>query len=110
MCVFEVAPADQVTSLVDELRAALAAEGEVTEIESAAFAGLGLSEVIVMLGSSGAAATIAKVAVGWLDARKSRVIKVNKTELKGYSVEDAVKLLSAISDQTTAEKRTKRTV
>ena len=103
LCSLEVEPRTELPELAAMMRGAIGLEGRVVESESAAFAGTGIGELILVLGSSGAIAAAAKVLVAWLTARKDRVIKINKTELKGYSVEDAVRLIKVLpGDQRSA--------
>jgi hypothetical protein len=94
-CSIELAPAKDAELVVDNLRAADV--GRVIETASSAFIGTGLVEIIVLLSSSGAIAATAKVLVAWLEAHKERTIKINKVELKGYSEEEAVRLLTKIT-------------
>jgi hypothetical protein len=93
LCSIEAAPAEEAELLATNLREADV--GRIIEADSSLFMGTGLAEIIVILGSSGAIAAVARVLVAWLGARKDRVIKINKIELKGYSAAEAIRLLSA---------------
>src|SRR5437867_2977188 len=96
LCSLEVEPRSDVGKLAAEIRAALGPEHQVIESESAAFAGAGTAEIILVLGSSGAVAAAARILVAWVNARKERLIKINKSEFRGYSVEDALRLIQAM--------------
>lgn len=108
LCAVELASRTDCSTLAAEIRTILGPPNRVTESESAAFDGSTSAEIILVLGSSGAVTAVAKILVAWLDARKGRVIKINNAEFKGYSVEDAMRLIRGVPNRPKSMKRVQR--
>ena len=89
----EVGPRQDAAELYTQLRQVVVEDGKVVKADSAEFVGGGLAELVVVLGSSGMIASVARVLITWINAKKDRTVKINKTELKGYSADDVVRML-----------------
>jgi hypothetical protein len=98
ICTLEIEPSSELSTLAENLRKVLGVDHQIHQSESASFHGSVVYEIVLILGSSGAISAAAKVIIAWLDAGKNRVIKINKNEFKGYSVDDAVRLIQAASN------------
>ncbi len=53
---------------------------------SASFSGPGFMEIMIVLGTSGTIAALAKILIAWLEAKQKRVVKINGKEIQGYSI------------------------
>jgi hypothetical protein len=86
-------PIDEEDSVIEEITKLCSEEDTLQTSRGIAFSGGEFREIALVLGTSGAIAAIAKVIVAWLESKKSRVVKINGREIRGYSVEDVVRIL-----------------
>lgn len=95
--ILHVAPKSDAEELANQIRLVCTESDQCGKPHAAGFGGVEFAEIILALGGSGAFIAITKIVTTWLNAQKSRLVKINGKDISGYSADDVVKILSSTS-------------
>ena len=93
--IIHVSPVNEANELAAEIRLVCSPPDQCSEANTAGIGGTEVAEIILALGSSGAVLAIARVIIAWINAKKSRVVKLNGNELQGYSATEVERILTS---------------
>lgn len=98
--IVEASPSEEVkSSLIPELTSSCGPSDECLSSNPKGFSGSEITEVVLVLGSSGSIAALSRVLIAWIQEKGHRSVSVDGKQIRGYSAEEVIRILSTAGDK-----------